>query len=550
MVNVTIQTSDNGAIERKIVTYMITSAEFIQAILPIYQPRLLLEIPRRVAGWCLAFHDKHGRQAPLEHIQTLFQVEKPTMHPDEAGLVEMFLAGINQEYEGQGEGEFNLSFAVDMTAKHFRRRAIEMHMEDLAFDLEGGNIEAAYERESKFKAAVAVQQDLGRGYTGPELLDARFPEPKWVVNDLLPQGFSPLCGPPKVGKSWLALNLALSIATGQKFLERYDVVQGEALYLDYELPDTKLRGRLEKCLNGRHDLPGLESLHLQPKGSWPRIHEGGLEMLQEFMDKHPDLRVVVIDVWRKFSRPRKPQEENSYNLTYEDVGPVKDFADSRGICVVVLHHLAKGWRSYENPFEAFLGSTALAGASDNLLALVKGSEEADGVLWATGRDIEESQTALEFDKEDFTWKFLGDANQFELTQDQNAIAQAIAEMGEASPKDIAAAVGKSGNSVREMLFRMLRQGRVEKGGYGRYRLPNTTNSTNTINSPNSPNTSPSKEEVLGELGIRSNRTISRPPTPTKKTSPGEDHSEAALVTQKHVWRMCAEIQDEFRRKRY
>lgn len=547
-----IEQSDNGTIERKIVTGLITSTDFIQAILPIYQPQLLGEIPRKVAGWALKFHDKHGKKAPLEHIQTVFQLEKGSMQPDLAALVEMFLASISKEYEGQGD--FNLSFAVDMAAKYFSQRGLEMLRDDLEYDLEGGNLNSALDRVAQFKAVAAPKQALGRGYSGPELLKARFPEPRWIVKDLLPQGFTMLGGPPKVGKSWMALNLALAIATGGRFLERYGVEEGEALFLDFELPDTKLKNRLKVCLNGRHDLPGLENLHLQPKGSWPRIHEGGLEMLEDFVKEHPGLKLVVIDVWRRFSKPRKAQEENSYNLTYEDVGPVKDFADNYGICVLANHHLAKGWRSYQTPFEALLGSTALAGASDNLLALVKGQEKADGVLWSTGRDIEESRNALEFVKESCTWKFLGDARQYELTVDQNAIVQALSDRGEPlSPKEIALAVGRPAANVSEMLRRMIKQGRVEQEGYGKYKIPTISTITTITNiTPISPITSPSKEDesYRGYRGYRGfNGGVTYRPSPINEDLKwyGPEILKELSITAEHSWRMCMAIQDEIRR---
>ncbi|MFZ5451846.1 MAG: AAA family ATPase [Thermodesulfobacteriota bacterium] len=556
MTTFTLQASDS-AIERKITTGFIVSAEFIKGIIPDYNPRLMTApFAVTVIGWALDYFNRFGKEPPLSHISDIFHLQRASLGDSEADLIVQFINSISNEFV-EGEGDFNIPYMLDSTRKYFKKRALTILKEDLGHHLEGGNIDMATQAVEKFKVITAVQQALGPGYTGKELLQARFAEPRWIVRDLLPEGFSPLCGPPKVGKSFLALNLALSIATGWKFLDRYDVEKGEAIYLDFELAENKLQGRLSKCLGGRHDLPGLENLHLRPKGSWPRIHQGGLEMLEDFAKERPGLKLVVIDVWRKFSRPRKPQEENSYNLTYEDVGPVKDFADSHGICVLVLHHLAKGWRQYDSPFEAFLGSTALAGASDNLFALVRGSEEADGVLWATGRDIEESKTALEFVKDDCTWRFLGDAQHFELTQDQNAIAQAISEMGEASPKDIAAAVGKSGNSVREMLFRMTKMGRVEKVGYGKYRIPtNTPNSPNTINTPNSPNTPPPN----GTEGIRGNRGIStlgegetiRRPTP--KTSPTpkteQQYDYTPYLTREcgdYSFRMCMAIQDEIRK---
>src|SRR3954447_11283089 len=45
-----------------------------------------------------------------------------------------------------------------------------------------------------------------------------FPPLAWAVPGVLPEGFTLLVGPPKVGKSWLVANVALAIAAGGRAL--------------------------------------------------------------------------------------------------------------------------------------------------------------------------------------------------------------------------------------------------------------------------------------------------------------------------------------------
>ena len=64
-------------------------------------------------------------------------------------------------------------------------------------------------------------------------------EPKEkIVQDLIPQGICILAGPQKVGKSFLALDISVSVALGRPVLG-HETVQGECLYLGLE--DTYLR---------------------------------------------------------------------------------------------------------------------------------------------------------------------------------------------------------------------------------------------------------------------------------------------------------------------
>src|SRR5262249_47545681 len=85
-------------------------------------------------------------------------------------------------------------------------------------------------------------------YTAAELSAMDLPDAKCVVHGLIPDGLTVLAGKPKLGKSWLALLLALAVAMGRRALAisigdgpteqiGLDVEQGHVLYLALE--DTK-----------------------------------------------------------------------------------------------------------------------------------------------------------------------------------------------------------------------------------------------------------------------------------------------------------------------
>lgn len=57
-------------------------------------------------------------------------------------------------------------------------------------------------------------------YTARELLETVFPEQHWAVPDILLEGLALLAGRPKMGKSWLALQIASAVGTGGMTLGR------------------------------------------------------------------------------------------------------------------------------------------------------------------------------------------------------------------------------------------------------------------------------------------------------------------------------------------
>ena len=78
---------------------------------------------------------------------------------------------------------------------------------------------------------------------GETLMDKRLAPTAFCVDTLLPQGITMLGGAPKIGKSWLVLDLCLHIAKGVPFWG-LDTRQGTVLYLCLEDSQRRLQERL------------------------------------------------------------------------------------------------------------------------------------------------------------------------------------------------------------------------------------------------------------------------------------------------------------------
>src|SRR4051794_38883061 len=96
-------------------------------------------------------------------------------------------------------------------------------------------------------------------WTAAELMSVDFPEPKWAVPDLIAEGSNLLGGPPKLGKSWLALNVGLAIAQVGTVLGG-PVDQGDVLSLPIEHGARRLQTRPRIVLSGQ---PAPERLTLE-----------------------------------------------------------------------------------------------------------------------------------------------------------------------------------------------------------------------------------------------------------------------------------------------
>ena len=218
----------------------------------------------------------------------------------------------------------------------------------------------------------------------------------FVVDTLLSQGLHILAGSPKVGKSWLALWLAVTVAKGEA-VWGMGVNQGTTLYLCLEDSTLRIQNRLFEITE---DAPA--SVHFTTNSD--TLGKGLEEQLRAFLSEHPDTVLVIIDTLQMI---RGTGYDNTYANDYRDLSALKRIADAHGIAILLIHHLRK--MNDDDPMNMISGTTGLSGATDSNFVLRKSQRrENTATLYCTGRDIPYRELALEFDGEDHVWKLLSD----------------------------------------------------------------------------------------------------------------------------------------------
>ena len=126
-------------------------------------------------------------------------------------------------------------------------------------------------------------------FNAADLQAMEFPPINWVVPGILPEGLTILAGKPKLGKSWLALDMALSVAGGGSVLGR-ECEPGPALYLALEDNQRRLQRRLT-LIEPHLSWPADLELHTQ----WPRLDAGGLTSISDWIKTRDGAKLVIID---------------------------------------------------------------------------------------------------------------------------------------------------------------------------------------------------------------------------------------------------------------
>lgn len=227
-----------------------------------------------------------------------------------------------------------------------------------------------------------------------EIMTTVYKPIEFVVDGLLAQGLYILAGAPKVGKSWLALDMCLSIAKGEKVLGQ-ETTQETALYLCLEDSFQRIQNRLYELT----DEP-VENLHFVILSD--TIGKGLEEQIEQFKSEHSDLKVVFIDTLQMI----RSETDSNYGSDYKELSILKSLADKLEVAIVVVHHTRKC--SDSDPFNMISGSTGISGCVDGSMVLIenkRGSRNAK--LYCVGRDIENQEINLVF--ENSRWKVVDEA---------------------------------------------------------------------------------------------------------------------------------------------
>jgi AAA domain/Bifunctional DNA primase/polymerase, N-terminal len=309
--------------------------------------------------------------------------------------------------------------------------------------------------------AEAQQQQRPTKIANAEELKAMTFDPiKYVVPTVLCEGLTLLCGKPKIGKSWFLLHAAIAVANGGLTLGEIHCKQGASFYCALEDNERRLRSRIDKLGLG------------WPKGFFyctelPRLGAGGADIIRNWIQEHPDARLIVIDTLAMV-RALKKLDESSYQSDYLALLELRALANEFGIAVAVSHHLRKA--EADDPFDTISGTLGLTGAVDSML-VIKRDSYGGYVLHGKGRDLVEIEKALTFNRESCVWTITGEAVTVRRSGERQAVLDAIEEAKQPiGPNDIAIATRMKPGNVRFLLYKLAKEGVIENASYGRYQL--------------------------------------------------------------------------------
>lgn len=322
---------------------------------------------------------------------------------------------------------------------------------------------------------VARTHKLPTEFTADELLEMDVPETEWLVEDLLAPGMTLFAAPPKSGKSYLALQLAICVSTGQPFLGK-PTRNVPVAYFDLEEWHGLLKERLVPVRRAHADGVKLNRLLIKLEAGIGAEFFADLERVIA-----AGCRLVIIDL---FARVRdelnEDSKKNAYARDYAAVSALSDFALSHPeLALVVVHHTNK--RADEGEWQMKIsGSQGLAGASHTNWMLAaydlrgKSEEEKEALrrfrkLHMVGKQVRDQTHVIEMMERNGGWQISTESpDDVGGTMKQQQIVRVLSHKPGAwfTAQEVADILGMKHANVRQIMRRMAHASLIESDGQG------------------------------------------------------------------------------------
>jgi hypothetical protein len=174
-----------------------------------------------------------------------------------------------------------------------------------------------------------------------------------------------IIAPPKVGKSWLAYGLALSIATGRDWLEHWPCERGRVLLIDNELMKPMIPQRITDVAEAMALKPGdyLDAIDVVSlRGGIINLNGIGTRIIEAI--QADEYSMIILDAWYRAIRSESDHDEmrDAYNM-------VDRFAMTTGAAWALIHHSTKGNQADRRVTDVGSGAGTQSRAADTHLIL-------------------------------------------------------------------------------------------------------------------------------------------------------------------------------------
>ena len=222
-------------------------------------------------------------------------------------------------------------------------------------------------QEIKVKPAVPQPPQLPAIHNATQFVNrTNLVRPRELVLGLVHQGTKAvLSGGSKTCKTWILLDLALSVATGRRFL-RWPTTRGKVLFVNLEIHECFFKERLEQLMRSR-GITRADRLHLlNLRGTTVNLNALVEQIIAQASGKH--YAMIILDPVYKIMAGKS---ENSASAVGQVCNSLERIAATTGAAVVFAHHFTKGDAKNKRMIDRMSGSGVFGREPDTIITLTR-----------------------------------------------------------------------------------------------------------------------------------------------------------------------------------
>jgi hypothetical protein len=225
----------------------------------------------------------------------------------------------------------------------------------------------------------------------------------------------------KRGKSYLALDMAISISFGHRAFRHVPTTQSRVLYVSLEDSSPLVQHRVRQIHPTITTFPSLDVVH-----DFPSLGAGCLDELQQQIEAR-HYGVVILDTLGRLTPDVSTQRKkvNEYEAMTALLGPLQRYANDAHVAIVLVDHVRKA--EADDLFDTIMGTSAKMGVADHAIVYQRKDGDMEALLHMRGRWINDDKMVLTM--ADGHLEFLGSGEQYDLSREQRQVLKTLHDEG-------------------------------------------------------------------------------------------------------------------------
>jgi RecA-family ATPase len=241
-----------------------------------------------------------------------------------------------------------------------------------------------------------------------------------------------------------------AVGTGGMFFGE-KVEKGNCLYIALEDNARRLQSRIKS-----QGVPRDASITFVRE--WLPLQGKGYDQLVKEITEG-NYRLIVIDT---LTRAFPGLDQNDQTQISRVMDSIQRLSADNNVAIIFIDHTAKPKGINSDPIDDIMNSTVKVAVSDQILALYKEQGKAGARLKGRGRELEEIDYSLSWDRDFCIWQKEGDTNEVRISREKQDIIESLKELGKASNSDIAKYLGKDRGNIHRTLSNLVNDGLVRR----------------------------------------------------------------------------------------